>query len=130
MVEKIIEGKPVKAISKELKIPLSTVYYKVKKLKEKGILKRVFKIDWKKLGFEIEAYILITTEGATLKRQREILKSIEGMLGFRYLDGRTVTGEADIIIHVVSKNMKELREILEKIKKIEKVKKTETLLVI
>ena len=47
-------------ISRILKIPISTVRYRIKRLEPTGIIKRyTLEIDYKNLGYSIEAFILI-----------------------------------------------------------------------
>ncbi len=128
MLEKIGEGKTAKEISGELGIPLSTVYYRIRKLKERGILKEKYEIDWKKLGYDVTAFVLIETRGLSISDQRKLIEKIKKMKGV--VDAKIISGKYDIILQVISKDIGEFTRKLDKIKKFKEVIRTETLFVL
>ena len=128
MLKKIFEGKSLKEISQETGIPLSTLYYKLRKLKEEGILKEKIEISWEKIGYQIRAIVLIETENTSLSDQEKIIKEISKIDGI--LSGKIVSGRYDIMIEIVSKDLNEFSKKLDIIKKIKGIKRTETLFIL
>jgi DNA-binding Lrp family transcriptional regulator len=121
-------------LARKLKVPLSTVHFRIKKLeKEKVIRHYRAEIDWKKAGFPITAYIFVNIDVDLLKK---IEKSQDELLGeflsmFYVRDGALITGDADIILKIIAKSSEHLKEILLKgIDAKEGVVRTKTMLVL
>lgn len=122
------------SLAKKLRIPISTVHSRIKKLEATGVIKYYRgEIDWKKTGLNLSAYILINIDVDTLKRikktQEELLKELIEVPFVR--EGCIVTGEADLLIKVVTKDTTDLRDvILNNIGQIEGISKSKTMIVL
>ncbi len=122
------------ALAKRANAPLSTVHMRMKKLEKSGVI-RHYKgdIDWKKAGFQMEAFILINIDVNLLqnlkKSQEKLLKEL---LSLEYVkEGYLITGEADILVRVIAKDSAHLKEILlNHIDSIYGVVRTKTLVVL
>ena len=121
-----------KELSKKTKIPLTTIYHRIKRLKESGIIKKYsIEIDQKKLGMNIVAYIMASVyydpEGKT--SQKEIAKKINKLHFVESVD--IITGEMDLIIKVRAKNIQQLNKLItEELRNIKGIDKTITLTVL
>ena len=103
------------ALAKRTNFPLSTVHFRMKKLEKEKII-RHYKgdIDWKKAGFPLSAFVLISIDISLLKSlkrtQEQILKELLQIMYVR--EGYITTGEADILVKVIAKDSSHLKEIL------------------
>ncbi len=103
------------ALAKKTNAPLSTVHFRMKKLEKEKIIKYYKgEIDWKKAGFPLTAFVLISVDISllkTLKRtQDQILQELLNIMYVR--EGYITTGDADIFVKVIAKDSSHLREIL------------------
>ncbi|MGC8479114.1 MAG: Lrp/AsnC family transcriptional regulator [Candidatus Micrarchaeia archaeon] len=102
-------------LAKKLNAPVSTVHFRIKKLEKEKIIKH-YKgdIDWKKAGFSITAFVLITIDINILrsinKTQDALLKELLDILYVR--EGYIITSDADLIIKVIAKDTVHFKEIL------------------
>lgn len=123
-----------KRVARKLRIPLSTLYAKIKKLEEKGIIKSyVAQIDWRLMGFNITAYVLVFVDTSRLKQMGITQKDIVNKLrSFEFVEEASIiTGDADIIIKLRARDTEHLSAILlEKIQSIEGISKTKTMVCI
>ncbi len=120
-------------ISKKLRIPITTIHNRIKKLEKEGVIKNYTIIpDYKKIGKEILGYILVTViymlpNGEKIS-QEEVAKEIKN-LGAEEVS--IVTGGTDIIVKVRVKDVEELNNfIIKKLRGINGVDKTQTLIVL
>ncbi|WP_054840972.1 Lrp/AsnC family transcriptional regulator [Thermococcus peptonophilus] len=117
---------PLREISKEVGLAESTIYERIKKLKEKGIIKKFTVIlDPNALGFNILAFILIKAKAGMyghvadqLKKYPEICEVYE------------TTGDYDMIVKIRTRSSSELNEFLDKMGSIEGVEATHTMVVL
>ncbi len=121
-------------ISRQTRIPITTIHNRIKKLKKKEIIKNyTINIDYTKLGKPLSAYILITIDynlpNNKKTNQLEIAKKIKS---FEEVTSTSImAGTTDIIIKTRSESMEELNDfILEKLRNIQGVDKTQTLMVL
>ncbi len=96
-------------MSRKTKIPVSTIFDKLKKYKEKIINKHTTLIDFTKLGYLARAQILIKSETEEKKKLRPYLKT-HPAVNTLY----KVNNGYDYMIEAVFKNVKELDKFLEK----------------
>lgn len=120
-------------MSKRLRMPITTVHNRIKKLEKEEIIKSYTIIpDYKKLGKEISGYILITVNyilpnGEKIS-QEKIAKEIKEM-GAEEVS--IVTGGTDILIKVREKNVEELNNfVTKKLRNIKGIDKTQTLIIL
>lgn len=121
-------------IARKLKVPLSTVHFRIKKLEREGIIMNYrAEIDWKKAGFPITAYVFVNIDVDLLKKigksQDELLKEFLSLFCVR--DGALITGDADIVLKIMARSSDHLKEVLlNGIDSKEGVVRTKTMLVL
>lgn len=110
-------------IARRLSVPESTVRLRVKRLVEKGVIRKFAAlINPFKAGYSIVAFIAVDVEPSKIKEAAEKLKELPevDVLGI-------ATGAHDILMQVTVKDLKELENFLiEKLGRIEGIKSTET----
>ncbi len=117
---------PLREISKEVGLAESTVYERIKKLKERGIIQRfTVMLDPEALGFHIMAFILIkaqagmyTNVASELARYPQIVEIYE------------TTGDYDMLIKIRTSGSDELNEFLDRIGNVDGVVATHTMVVL
>jgi DNA-binding Lrp family transcriptional regulator len=112
-------------IAKKLDIPKSSVYRKITKLEENGLIRHYsIRIDYQKLGKPILAYILISIESSVSgKTQKEIAMEIAQFPAIHEI--HITTGDYDMIAKVRAKSVEDLGEIvINKIRNVKGVGKT------
>ncbi|MFX0052616.1 MAG: Lrp/AsnC family transcriptional regulator [Candidatus Hodarchaeota archaeon] len=121
-------------ISKQTDIPQTTVHNRIKKLKQSGIIdKFTIKLNMNLLGLGLTAFIFCnisyrSNRGEKLS-QIEVANEIKTLRGVE--DVFIVTGEIDLIVKVVIKDVDELNElIVSKLRNIKGVEKTVTSIVL
>jgi len=102
-------------LAKKMNAPLSTVHFRIKKLEKEKVIKYYKgEVDWKKAGFSITAYVLITVDINLLKSlnrtQDMLLKDLLSVIYVR--EGHITTSEADLIVKVIAKDTNHFKEIL------------------
>lgn len=120
-------------ISKQTRLPISTVHNRIKKMQHSGIIKGyTVVIDQKKTGM-IGAYVLVIVnyhpgDSITID-QYELAKKIKNISCVEEVS--MTTGATDILVKVRSKNMDELNEFVTKqLRSFKGVDKTQTLVVL
>jgi len=120
-------------MSKRLRMPITTVHNRIKKLEKIRVIKNYTVVpDYKKLGKDILSYILVTVmymlpNGEKIS-QEKVAKKIKE-LGAEEVS--IVTGGTDIIIKVRAKDVSELNDfVIKKLRSIDGVDKTQTLIVL
>ncbi len=122
-------------LSKKLKIPITTIHNRIKKLeREKIILNYTLNLDHNKLGKPVPAYIGISVNyqaggvGGKISQTNvaEEIKKIEGVQ-----EVRIMTGGSDILVKVLARDIPELNEIVtERLRNVLGVDKTQTSIVL
>ncbi len=121
----------LKQLAKKFGVPLSTLYQRIKKMEELGIIKNyTVELDWRKLGYGIKAYILVYVDTTKLKEMRkpqsEVLSEL-ARLPFVF-GADMVTGESDLLLMIRAKDTDDLgRVITERIQAIPGIVNTKTL---
>jgi len=111
---------PLRKISKQVKIPPSTVYGRIKRLRKRGVVRRFVTIlNPKALGFLVLAFIFIKARAGMYSMVAEDLKEYPEILEIY-----EVTGDWDIIIKVIMRSYEELNTFLDKISGIKGVEST------
>ena len=110
-------------IARRLKVPESTVRLRVKKLVERGIIRKFAAlINPFKAGYSIVAFIAVDVEPSRVKKAAEELEKLPevDVLGI-------ATGAHDILMQVTVRDLHELENFLiEKLGKVEGIRSTET----
>ena len=110
-------------IARRLKVPESTVRLRVKKLVERGIIRKFAAlINPFKAGYSIVAFIAVDVEPSRVKKAAEELEKLPevDVLGI-------ATGAHDILMQVTVRDLHELESFLiEKLGRVEGIRSTET----
>ncbi|MFX1283789.1 MAG: Lrp/AsnC family transcriptional regulator [Promethearchaeota archaeon] len=121
-------------ISKKTGIAQTTVYNRIKKLKEKGIIERfTIKLNNKAIKKGLTAYILCTVSYRTSKGEKlsqiDVAKSVKALPEVEEVS--IVTGEIDIIVRVGVEDVDALNDfVVIKLRDIEGIEKTITSVVL
>lgn len=110
-------------ISKEINVAVSTIRHRYINLIEEGTLKIIGRIDPNKIGFNAYASILISVKPKSFMNM--ILEELTKLPEISFL--ATVSGDFDIEVNVMCRNMDHLNELLgDKIHEMEGVFDTKT----
>ena len=95
--------------------PISTIHFRVKKLEKEKIIKYYKgEVDWKKAGYGVMAYVLISVDInmlRNLKKTQDML--LEELMQLPYvMDGNITTSEADVVLRIIAKDTQHLKEII------------------
>ena len=121
-------------IAKKIHIPITTVHKRIKKLKENRVIKRfTIELDYKQLGRNLAAYVLVSADLKQLKEknrtQYDIVKDLKKIEAVEKAD--IVTGGTDVVVSLRVKDVEELNKVLlSRVQKIEGISDTQTLVVI
>lgn len=121
-------------ISKHTMIPVTTVHNRIKKLEQAGIIKGyTLKLDHKKIGLGIAAFILVTVKydlpGGRKTDQEALARELSKHLFVE--ESHIVAGGSDIILKTRMKDIDELNSfLLRELRMFEGVDKTQTLVVL
>lgn len=122
-------------IAKKTLFPITTVHFRIKRLKKEKIIKKfTIDINHEKIGLPISFFISVTVDYNFINSkksldQEEIAKSIKKINGVQEV--MLMTGETDILVKVLAKDVNELNQIVTKqLRNIEGVDKTRTSIVI
>lgn len=113
-------------IAKKLIISPGTVHVRLKKMEKAGIVKgSVLKIDYRKLGYDLTAFIGIYLKSSSdYQHALKALKKINEVV-----EAHFTTGSYAIYIKLIARNTDHMHEILtKKVQKIEDIQRTETML--
>ncbi len=118
--------KSYREIAENLDVAEGTVYNRVNKLHEMGVIKGfISDIDYTKLGYDLTAIIGLTVKGGQLpKIERRIAKKANVSAVY------DVTGDYDAIIVAKFKDRETLNKFVKEVLAMEEVKRTYTMLVL
>lgn len=121
--------KSMREIAKLTQLPISTVFTRVKKLENKGIIQGYkAKLNREKLGYKILAFILVSYKPTKLT-QEEVARKISQHPQVQEV--HIIAGEWDILIKVVEKSIENLGDfVVNNLRSIEGVEKTLTCIVL
>ncbi|MEO8961745.1 MAG: Lrp/AsnC ligand binding domain-containing protein [Ginsengibacter sp.] len=117
---------PYAELGKKLFVSGGTIHVRIKKLEELGIVKgKKLKVDLKKLGYDITAFVGIFLEKSSLyDAVAKELEKIPEIIRVNY-----TTGNYSMYLEVVCKDINELRSVLhDGLQKIKGIERTETLI--
>lgn len=115
-----------KAISEDLGIPRATVHERIKRMVEKGIIKRfTITLDHSALGEPIIAFILVSFLPNAKVSQREVAQRISDLEGV--YEVHLISGEYDMLVKVRGKSMEDVGAlVIDRIREVEGVGRTLT----
>jgi len=113
-------------LSKHVNLSPSTVYVRIKRLKEMGIIKRIIaEIDHTRLGFEVKALIFIEAEPKKLSYVASELRKLPNVVALY-----DITGDYHFVAIAIAKNNNDLAKVLDDIGAIDGVRNTKTAVVL
>ena len=120
-------------IARQLNIPVTTVFTRIKKLEQKGIIKEYRAIlNEKKLGKSTTAFILASfsyrTQNKELLSQRELAREIAKFPEVQEV--HIITGDWDLLIKVKAENVEAIGKfVIDKLRLVKGIEKTLTCVV-
>lgn len=118
--------KSLKEIAEKVGVAEGTVYNRINKLRNLGIIKKFIPVlDYPMLGYDITAIIGITAEGGQIVEIEEKIAKEKNVTAVY-----DVTGDFDIIVVAKFENREKLNEFVKRLLSIKSVKKTYTMLVL
>lgn len=124
----------VQRIAKETRIPITTVYHRMKSLEKEGIIKNyTIEVDYKKIGIPLVAYVLVVVDYRLLKEARftqyELAQKILKEKGVE--SAAMVTGGTDIVLKIRVATIDELNQFITvKLRNIDGIERTQTMIVL
>ncbi len=117
----------IRKIAKITGIKPSSVFQRMKKLEENEIIKGyTVKLNREKMGYGVEAFVLITFKKEDNITQEQVAKEL--MRIDNVIEVHIITGDWDLLAKVITKDVKDLGKLItEKIRKIKGVDKTFTI---
>ena len=121
-------------MSKRLNIPQTTIYNRIKRLRDNGVIERfTIDVDRKKTGKGLVALILCTVSYRTTKGEKidqyEVAQLIKQLPEVEEVS--IVTGEIDLIVKVALRDVDELNDfVIFKLRDIDGIEKTMTSVVL
>lgn len=124
----------VEKIAKQTRIPITTVYHRMKRLEKEGVIQRYsVEVDYTKMGMPLAAYVLVTVDYKALKEisltQYDLTKKL---LAEKEIESASmVTGGTDIILKMRVANVDELNKFITvKLRNFDGIERTQTMLVL
>ncbi len=113
-------------LAETLKLPATTVFDRVKKLEQNGIIaKKVALVNPEKIGKETIAFVTLSLNGHSAENVKKFWKAIENIP--EILECYHVSGESDFILKVIVENVRAYEKfLLEKLTAIENIGKINT----
>ena len=124
----------VSQISKETGLPGTTVHNRVKRLNEDGVITGyTIKVNHKKLGNSLAAYIAVTVDYRFLKTEkldiRDFIREIATVPSVEKVD--ILTGDIDALVRVRVKNIEELNTVvMDNLRSYKGIEKTQTMVIL
>ncbi|MDA2934589.1 Lrp/AsnC family transcriptional regulator [Acidobacteria bacterium AH-259-D05] len=97
-------------ISKSTKMPISTIFDKIKKYEKGLIVKHTALLDFVELGYNVRANIMLKVNRKSREEFRDYIKRDQ-----RVNSAYRVNNGFDFIIEVVSKDVRELQDFIESV---------------
>lgn len=113
-------------LAEKLNLPATTVFDRVKKLEQRGIITRkVAIVNPEKVGKETIAFVSLSLTGHSAKNVQKFWKAIKDIP--EVLECYHISGESDFILKVIADNIREYETfLLEKLTAIENIGKIQT----
>jgi len=115
---------PLDALAKKLRIPKSTLHYRIKRLEKDGVIEGYYaKINALKLGYDYVAIVLVKARYGPHYHERvgRKIASIPGVWGVYY-----VLGDFDFIVLVRATNRDDYMSKLEQLSSMQDIERTST----
>lgn len=113
-------------IAKKVKMPRTTVYHRITRLKQEGIIKKFTVVpDYSKMGSPVTAFILVSFLPTMDAKQRDVADEISNLRGV--YEVHLISGEWDMILKVRASSLEKIGElVIDDLREIRGVGKTVT----
>lgn len=121
---------PVAQVAERTALSATPVSRRIKRLEEEGVILGYQPVlDTRRLGFELDAYVLINLDGHS---DENISRFEEAIHGNRYVIAcHAVTGDMDYLVHVIARDVEHLSQItLKKLVRIPGVRDVKSIIVL
>ncbi len=113
-------------LGKKLGISPSTVYMRVKRLKERGVIKRIVaEVNPEVLGYRLRSLVFVSID---VKKYNSVVKELIKIPQVKVI--YDITGEWTFALEVLVRDHKELSELLDRVGGIDGVQQTSTAVVL
>lgn len=121
--ELVVKGKvKVREVARELGLTPSALVYRVKKLEREGYIRKYTAIiDYRKLGYQINALTLLQVDGAHIEEVENLLAKEPNVKAVY-----DITGEYDVAVIASFKSVEDLDKFVKRLLKIPYVKRSTT----
>lgn len=101
---------PVAQVAERVALSATPVSRRIKRLEDEGVIRGyVPMLDPRKLGFELDAYVLINLDGHS---DANIARFEQAILASPYVIAcHAVTGDMDYLVHVIARDVEHLSQI-------------------
>ncbi len=118
----------IRKIATRLGLKPTSVFNRIKKLERSVIMKYTTEVDQEKIGYHVTAFVLISYK-SNKETQEEIAKELSKYA--QVTNVAIITGEWDLLLRIVEKNVKSLGYFITKILRNKKgIDKTNTMIVL
>lgn len=112
----------IRELARKLKKPPSTILNRIRKLEEKSVIRGYTAlINYRALGFQVVAIIMLSVEGAYLEEVEKLMASKPNVKAVY-----DITGEFDVALVAVFKTIEELDKFVKTLLKNPRVKRSVT----
>jgi DNA-binding Lrp family transcriptional regulator len=121
---------PVKDIAKILRMPMTTVHSRIKKMERDGIIRGyVAQVDYRKLGKPVQAFVNVSLSYSPVNSTSypQLIQQITSLTGIEQC--YIISGKYDLLLFVAAADVNELNDFIAELRKIEGVSDTRTSIV-
>jgi len=122
-----IDGRiPFSRLAKHLRVSESTIYLRIKKLRDAGVLRGfTIDIDHRKLGKDTVAYVFVKTTPRQHQRATKVIMNIVDIYEIH-----EITGEYQLILKIITDSRRKLNEIVRRLRRVDGVREIYVALVL
>ena len=122
-----IDGRiPFSRLAKHLRVSESTIYLRIKKLRDSGVLRGfTVDIDHRRLGKDTIAYVFVKTSPKQHQRASKVIMNIDDIYEIH-----EITGEYQLILKIIADSRRKLNEIVRRLRRVDGVREIYVALVL
>lgn len=118
------------SIAEELNLSRSAIHRRIIRLQQLGVLEHYsIAVDWQKLGYTLDVFILISVNTKDFRRLQERLSSVRTE-GVTITECYRITSKYGFIMRVKTKTLRDLTNLYDNLLKIEDVLETNTMFIL
>lgn len=101
----------LRELSKILELPISTIHYRIRRLIERGILRKSIVVDWKRLDYKVLGFVYLKIDSAKIEEVRKIAKEMPFVENLYVM-----MDDYNVVLIVRAKSMEDFSQNLSKIR--------------